>query len=143
MLLEQVSKIKLYLDLLAFFNVYLNLRLVLTSSGKYVTAQMVHFEQGPIVEASTKEWALKKQLFQTSDFSAYTNLGKVFAQRCLESGFIEMSCDLSPKEGGKAEAFLKTVQENGLILKEPERIFPSVDVHHYIGRKEKPYDIGE
>jgi large subunit ribosomal protein L18 len=113
--------------------------LVLTSSGKYVTAQMVHFQKGPVIEASTKEWALKKQLFQTSDYCAYTNLAKVFAQRCLESGFIEMSCDLSPKEGGKAEAFLKAVKENGVILEEPERIWPQVTVNHYIGRKEKPH----
>jgi large subunit ribosomal protein L18 len=100
---------------------------------------MVHFEKGPVIEASTKEWALKKQLFQTSDYSAYTNLAKVFAQRCLESGFIEMACDLTPKNGGKAEAFLNTVKENGLILQEPERIVPQKEANHYIGRKEKPY----
>ena len=100
---------------------------------------MVHHEKGTVVEASTKEWALKKQLFRTSDFSAYTNLARVFAQRCLHSGFIEMACDLTPKEGGKSQAFLKTAQENGLILQEPERIIPQKEVNHYVGRKEKPY----
>lgn len=100
---------------------------------------MVHFEKGPVVEASTSEWALKKQLFRTSDFCAYTNLAKVFAQRCLESGFIEMSCDLKPKEGGKAEAFLNAVKKEGLILEEPRKVKPQLEVNHFVGRKEKPY----
>lgn len=114
-------------------------RLNLSSSGKYVTASLSHFENGIVIEASTSEWALKKQLFQTSDYSAYTNLAKVFAQRCLESGFIEMACDIKPKTGGKAEAFLNTVKEAGLILQEPETIRPQLEVNHFVGRKEKPY----
>lgn len=100
---------------------------------------MVHFERGPVIEASTSEWALKKQLFQTTDYSAYTNLAKVFAQRCLESGFIEMECDLNPKDGGKADAFLKVLKSEGLILEEPRRVTPQLEVNHFVGRKEKPY----
>lgn len=101
---------------------------------------MVHFEKGPIVEASTAEWAIKKQLYKTVDTSAYINLAKVFASRCLESGFIEMKCDLkNPVEGGKIFNFLKTVQENGLVLLEAPSIMPQLDVNSYVGRKEKPY----
>lgn len=100
---------------------------------------MIHFEKGPIIEASTSEWAIKKQLFKTSDRSAYLNLAKVFAQRCLESGFIEMTCDLKPLDGGKVESFMKTVQENGLVLMEPPGILPQIEVNHYVGRKDKPY----
>ena len=111
----------------------------MSSSGKYVTAQMIHFENGPIIEASTSEWAVKKQLFKTSDTSAYLNLAKVFAQRCLESGFIEMTCDLRPAEGGKVSGFLNTVKESGLILIEPPGILPQISVNKFVGRREKPH----
>lgn len=100
---------------------------------------MVHFEKGAIVEASTSEWAIKKQLFKTADTSAYTNLGRVFAQRCVESGFFEMTCSLEPAEGTKASEFLKALTEGGLVLKEPTRVRQQVSVNHFVGRKEKPY----
>lgn len=99
----------------------------------------MHFENGPVIEASTQEWAIKKQLFKTADSSAYHNLAKVFAQRCLESGFIEMKCHLRPVEGGKVDAFLKVMRDSGVILKEPRTITPQLEVNQYVGRKEKPY----
>ena len=37
----------------------------------------------------------------TNDTSAYINLARVFAQRCLESGISEVRCDLKPLPGGK------------------------------------------
>lgn len=101
---------------------------------------MVHFENGPIVEASTSEWAVKKQLFKTSDTSAYENLAKVFAQRCLESGFIEMKWGgKKPQEGGKIDKFVRTVKEQGICLREPPQVRPQLEVNHFVGRKEKPY----
>lgn len=114
-------------------------RLNLKASGKYITAQLVHFEKGPVIEASTSEWAIKKQLFKTTDTSAYINLGRVFAQRCIESGFFEMKCDLVPNEGTKASAFLKAVAEGGLVLDEPFAVRTQDDVNRFVGRKEKPY----
>lgn len=100
---------------------------------------MVHFENGPVIEASTSEWAIKKQLFSTTDRSAYLNLGKIFAQRCLESGFIEMACSLKPSEGSKAAGFIKVVEESGIVLSEPPTIIPQLETNAYVGRKEKPY----
>lgn len=100
---------------------------------------MVHFENGPIIEASTSEWCIKKQLFKPSDTAAFTNLAKVFAQRCLESGFIEMRSDLTPAEGGKVDGFLKVLKDMGLLLWEPIPVKPQLEVNHYVGRKEKPY----
>lgn len=38
---------------------------------------MVHWKEGPVLEASTSEWAIKKQLYRPKDISAYNNLGKV------------------------------------------------------------------
>lgn len=135
MLLEQVSgpyKSNECSNMITF-------RLLLTTSAKFVTLQMVHWEKGPIVEASTSEWAIKKQLFKTSDTSAYINLGKVFAQRCLESGFIEMKHDLKPMRGGKVSQMLMTLRENGLVLREYPIVKPQIDAAHFVGRKSKPY----
>lgn len=111
----------------------------MTSSGKYVTAELIHFENGKVLEASTSEWAIKKQLFKTSDTSAYTNLAKVFSQRCLESGFIEMRSDIVAVEGGKIEKFLNVLKEHGISLQESPRIQPELTINRYVGRKEKPY----
>lgn len=118
----------------------LPLRLNLVTSGKFVTAQLEHFQNQVVIEASTSEWAIKKQLYKTSDFSAYVNLARVFAQRCLESGIIEMRCDMiNPQEGTKVEAFLNTLKDNGILLKEPGEIRPQKEVNYYKGRNTKPY----
>lgn len=114
-------------------------RVKLIPSGQYVTSQLIHFEKGPIVEASTSEWAIKKQLYKTTDTSAYTNLAKVFAQRCLEAGFIEMRCDFRHVQGGKIEKFVQTMRESGLLLMEWPHVAPQLEVNHFAGRKEKPY----
>lgn len=100
---------------------------------------MVHFTGGPIVEASTQEWAVKKHLYKTNDTSAYINLARVFAQRCLESGFFEMKFGETPVEGSKTELFVKTLQDNGIVLSEPWFIKPEPVVNRFVGRKEKPY----
>lgn len=52
-------------------------RLELNSTGRYVTAKIVHYDSGPVVQASTSEWAIKKQLYKTNDTSAYVNLARV------------------------------------------------------------------
>lgn len=100
---------------------------------------MVHFEKGPIIEASTNEWAIKKQLFKTSDKSAYHNLGEVFAQRCLESGFIEMACIIRPGKSDKVRDFLNVVKKSGIILKEFGTVKPDLSTNPWLGRKMKPY----
>ncbi|XP_058120578.1 large ribosomal subunit protein uL18m [Anopheles ziemanni] len=116
-------------------------RLEITATNKYVTAKVVHFQNGPVIECSTTEWALKRHLYKGNDFSAYTNLAKVFAARCLDAGLTEMWSDLKPSAGGKVESFLRTVEECGVKLQEPERIRPSYswDMH----RPEKPWEITE
>ncbi|KAL4713636.1 hypothetical protein ACJJTC_002983 [Scirpophaga incertulas] len=95
-------------------------KLVLTPSNRSVVAQVVHFINGPVIEAKTSEWALRKQLYSINDTCAYVSLGRVFAQRCLECGIAEMFCDIKPAEGGKVEKFLKEVTNSGIKLSEPE-----------------------
>lgn len=96
-------------------------RLHLKESNWGVTAQVVHFLNGPVIEAKTSEWALRKQLYSIKDINAYTNLATVFALRCLEMGIVEMYCDLTPVPGGKVEKFLDEVTKGGILLQEPER----------------------
>ncbi|KAJ8972099.1 hypothetical protein NQ314_000325 [Rhamnusium bicolor] len=94
-------------------------KLHLKASGRYLTATINHFENGEVIKASTSEWAIKKQLYRTLDTSAYINLGRVLADRCLQSGIIEVSCNIQPPtQNGKVALFLKTLQQNGVTLEE-------------------------
>ncbi|VVC97787.1 39S ribosomal protein L18, mitochondrial [Leptidea sinapis] len=116
-------------------------KLIVTPSNRTVTAQLVHYVNGPVIEAKTSEWALRKQLYSTTDTCAYINLGRVFAQRCLESGISEMYYDKQPLEGGKIHNFLKEIEKGGIRLQEPE-VFKKAqpwDMH----RPEKPWDVTE
>lgn len=102
---------------------------------------MIHYINGPVIEAKTSEWALRKQLYSIKDTSAYINLGRVFAQRCLESGITEIYCDIKPVEGGKVDRFLKEVVNGGIKLEEPETYKkPSPWDRH---RPEKPWEVAE
>jgi len=115
-------------------------KLQLTQTERHVTAALVHYQNGEVLKASTKEWAIKKQLYKSTDTSAYINLAKVFAQRCMESGLTEFMCDLQPVyEDGKIAHFLKTLKEEGLLLSESAQyktIYPWTRE-----RPEKPWNI--
>lgn len=104
---------------------------------------MVHFENGPVVQASTKEWCVKKQLYKTGDTSAYVNLARVFAKRCLMSGIIEMT--MKPSHGLKIGKFLDILNENGLSLEEPAEIYTHKDrfINRFKGRRMTPTDWKE
>ncbi|KAL5280179.1 mRpL18 family protein [Megaselia abdita] len=99
-------------------------KLQLNVSGRYVKAAIQHYKSDVVVKADTSEWAIRKQLFRTTDRTAFVNLARVFAHRCHAAGISEMYCDVQGAEGSKVEAFLKTLEENGIVLSEPERIKP-------------------
>ncbi|CAK9796082.1 39S ribosomal protein L18, mitochondrial [Anthophora quadrimaculata] len=65
-------------------------KLNINRSQRYMTAEIYHFENGPVITASSQEWGLKKQLYSTIDIMAYKFVGRVLAQRCLESGILEI-----------------------------------------------------
>lgn len=97
-------------------------KLELTQTTRHITASLVHHINGSVLTASTREWAIKKQLYKTTDSSAYTNLARVFAQRCLESGLIEFFSDLkADNENDNVAKFLKVLHECGLKLTEAEQ----------------------
>lgn len=91
------------------------------------------------MEASTKEWAIKKQLYRTTDTAAFTNLAQVLAQRCQEMGLTQVESFLEVREGGKVHKFLQTLEANGVKLKEPERYMPARPWDQL--RPDKPWDV--
>ncbi|KAM3963906.1 mitochondrial ribosomal protein L18 [Aphomia sociella] len=116
-------------------------KLALISSNRTVTAQVVHYMNGPVLEAKTSEWALRKQLYSINDTCAYINLGRVFAQRCLESGISELYCNINPSAEGKVKKFLDEVVKGGVKLEESD-VYKKPnpwDLH----RPEKPWEIIE
>lgn len=132
-----------FINILYLFNQHLSLlnRLILTPSNRIVTAQVIHYLNGPVIEAKTSEWALRKQLYSVNDTCAYINLGKVFAQRCLEAGIAEMYCDIKPAKGGKVEKFLNEVVNGGIKLEEPE-VYRKPHPWELL-RPEKPWEVTE
>lgn len=52
-------------------------RLDVTVNSQCVTAQIIHFQNGPVLQASTSEWAIRKHLYKATDTSAYVNLARV------------------------------------------------------------------
>ncbi|XP_055374851.1 39S ribosomal protein L18, mitochondrial [Condylostylus longicornis] len=101
-------------------------KLELIISQRYISAYIRHFQNGIVISASTKEWAIKKQLYKTNDTCAYINLGRVLADRCLKSGLTEMYCDHNTNSDGntKLNKFIKILEENGIQLKEKDRFIP-------------------
>lgn len=114
-------------------------RLELERTNKYVTARVRHHQDGIILEASTKEWAIKKQLYRTTDTSAYVNVAKVLAQRCHEMGLTQLESFIQAEKGTKTDQFLKTLEEHGVCLKESKRFEPARPWD--IDRPEKPWEV--
>ncbi|KAJ8680872.1 hypothetical protein QAD02_016659 [Eretmocerus hayati] len=94
-------------------------RLVINRTKRHVFAEIHHFKHGPVITATTEEWALKKQLYKSCDVAAYKNVGRLLAQRALESGITAVYCDIDPSASQKKTALLDALKENGLELTEP------------------------
>lgn len=117
-------------------------KLNLEISGRYVIASISHFKYGEIIKASTSEWCINKFLYRTKDTSAFINLGRVLAQRCLQAGIIKISCYITPpKENGKDASFLQALTDAGISLFEPPQYKPSYPWDQ--NRPEKPWEIIE
>lgn len=114
-------------------------KLELNVSGRYITAGVRHFQNGPVVTASTSEWAIKKHLFKTKDTAAFINLARVLAARCLQSGITEMACNIEAVPNGKLDKFLNTVRENGVTLTEHDRFKAALPWD--VNRPEKPWEV--
>lgn len=116
-------------------------KLKIEQSSRYVRASIVHNSQHTVLSCSTNEWALRKFLYSATDTSAYINLAKVFAERCLETGITSCHCDIDAVEGSKLELFLKTLEREGVELKEPAVYNPN-HIWHKVPEK-KPWLVDE
>lgn len=62
-----MSLITLYMMCIFVYDVYTTVyicRLFIVKKPRYIVAEVRHFENGPVVTASSDEWALKKQLYR-------------------------------------------------------------------------------
>ncbi|XP_074719060.1 large ribosomal subunit protein uL18m [Strix uralensis] len=101
-------------------------RLRLERTQHYVEAFVERSNGDVVVSASTREWAIKRHLYSPKGVTACKNLGRVMARRCLEAGinFVnfkaiipwEYRCD-------SIQEFKKAVEEGGVVLCEPRRIY--------------------
>ncbi|NXJ59406.1 RM18 protein, partial [Rostratula benghalensis] len=117
-------------------------RLRLERTQHYVEAFVERCNGEVVLSASTREWAIKRHLYSPRGVSACRNLGRVMAQRCLEAGinFVnfkavipwEHRCDsasthlltlLWPGLGFFIQEFQKAMEEGGVVLREPRRIY--------------------
>ncbi|NWR40817.1 RM18 protein, partial [Regulus satrapa] len=119
-------------------------RLRLERTQHYVEAFVERSNGDIVVSASTREWAIKRHLYSPKGVAACKNLGRVMAQRCLEAGinFVnfkaiipwEHHCDSAILMAffllficvyllNKIQEFEKAMEEGGVVLHEPRRIF--------------------
>ncbi|KFV39083.1 hypothetical protein N341_00219, partial [Tyto alba] len=119
-------------------------RLRFERTQHYVEAFVERCNGDVVVSASTREWAIKRHLYSPKGVSACKNLGRVMAQRCLEAGinFVnfkaiipwEYRCDSAMLMFflcihshlsllNKIKEFEKAMEEGGVILREPRRIY--------------------
>nr|XP_033325671.1 39S ribosomal protein L18, mitochondrial [Megalopta genalis] len=116
-------------------------KLIVTKENRYVTAEIHHFENGPVIKASSREWGLHKQLYRGKDSAAFINVGRVLGQRCLECGIVEIYYDKETLPGGKEDLLTKEIENQGVRLQEPLKYRHFIHADRY--RDEKPWETFE
>ncbi|XP_011506254.1 PREDICTED: 39S ribosomal protein L18, mitochondrial [Ceratosolen solmsi marchali] len=95
-------------------------KLVVLQTKRSVEAQIHHFRNGPVIKVSSSDWCLRKFLYRTYDVAAYANIGRILAQRCLESGITQIHCNIESERSRKHKVLLSALKKGGLILSEPK-----------------------
>lgn len=75
------------------------------------------------------------------DSAAYINLGRVIAQRCLESGILYVRSDIDPGTCEKLKLLITEMEKGGVALSEPSRYIHAApwDWKRY----QKPWEVQE
>ncbi|GMR42426.1 hypothetical protein PMAYCL1PPCAC_12621, partial [Pristionchus mayeri] len=100
-------------------------RVELVQGKSQQMGRIVHYQDGVVLEASTTETPIAAQLYSRVDTSAALNIGRVLAQRCLQSGIFFATPSVSDEERKNSDhlaAFFTALEEGGLRLSEPESI---------------------
>ncbi|PVD31310.1 hypothetical protein C0Q70_06722 [Pomacea canaliculata] len=97
-------------------------RVVFEQTNRHTIGRIEHFSGRTVISASTNEWAIRDGLYSCVDVSAAENVGRVLAQRSLESGITEVFYEEleEHKNSEKMQAFLGGLKELGLDLEEKE-----------------------
>ncbi|KAM6169158.1 large ribosomal subunit protein uL18m-like [Rhynchocyon petersi] len=100
-------------------------RLRVVRTQHHVEAFVEHLSGQIVVSASTREWAIKKHLYRTTNVVACESIGRVLAERCLQAGINFMVYQPTPCEA--ASDAIKRLQsamtDGGVVLQEPQRIY--------------------
>ncbi|XP_034941949.1 39S ribosomal protein L18, mitochondrial [Chelonus insularis] len=116
-------------------------KFTIDSSAKNTTFEVIHFENGKVLDVSTKEWTIKKRLYRCTDTSTYLNLGRILAKRCIESGIHFLYVDPKLNQCEKLTAALNQIEEGGIVLEEPSRYVKPNRWDNL--RPEKPWEVIE
>ncbi|KAG7208757.1 hypothetical protein KM043_014952 [Ampulex compressa] len=114
-------------------------KLVIRPAARRIVAEVQHYQNGPVITVSSTDWYLRKQLYRTTDATAYISVGRVLAHRCLQSGIVEMFSE--KVEGQKTNLLVEQLESQGILLQEPSRYWhpdPWTD-----RRPEKPWETFE
>ncbi|CAJ0596754.1 unnamed protein product [Cylicocyclus nassatus] len=98
-------------------------RVELLQSKAHQDARVLHYIDGPVVEASTREKSISEQLYSNTDTCAAMNLGRILAVRCLRAGihFALPAPSWEQIESSKHQKeFFKALESEGLQLNEPK-----------------------
>ncbi|XP_028271373.1 large ribosomal subunit protein uL18m [Parambassis ranga] len=99
-------------------------RLVFSRSQHHVTAEVFSSSSPiPVLTCSTKEWAVKRELYSTSCVAACQAVGEVMAQRCQQAGITRMVYKEIPwtYRADGVQSFRAALKAGGIILSEPRR----------------------
>nr|XP_006978094.1 39S ribosomal protein L18, mitochondrial [Peromyscus maniculatus bairdii] len=100
-------------------------RLRVIKTQHHVEALVEHQNGQVVVSASTREWAIKKHLYNTRNVVACESIGRVLARRCLEAGINFMVYQPTPWEASSdsIKCLQNAMTEGGVVLQEPRRIY--------------------
>ncbi|XP_055471904.1 39S ribosomal protein L18, mitochondrial isoform X1 [Psammomys obesus] len=100
-------------------------RLRVIKTQHHIEALVENLNGQVVVSASTREWAIKKHLYNTRNVVACESIGRVLAQRCLEAGLNFMFYQPAPWEASSdsIKRLKYAMTESGVMLREPRRIY--------------------
>ncbi|KJH43056.1 hypothetical protein DICVIV_10946 [Dictyocaulus viviparus] len=102
----------------------------LIRSSAHQDARLIHYIDGVIIQASTREKAIAAQLYSNTDTCAAMNLGYVLANRCLQAGIyfaMPAAAESQIESSQHQKEFFKALETEGLQLTEPAAIEQSYE----------------
>uniref|UniRef100_A0A0B6ZVL3 Large ribosomal subunit protein uL18m n=1 Tax=Arion vulgaris TaxID=1028688 RepID=A0A0B6ZVL3_9EUPU len=101
-------------------------KLVISHTQRHTEAWVEHSNGEKVLSASTKEWAIRSQLYNCTDVAASVSVGQVLAQRCLKSGITCLFFDNADliETSEKFRSALQAFKDAHISLEEPDVIIP-------------------